>query len=267
MKKLFYLFFFTALITIMSFQITCYASTQSPALWPAIYDIKTANDGGYIFTVKVRAYCPEGIEGNLLVAAYDDTNRLLDVKDCGFITISPFELAGNCPKADFLEKTSLTTDQENTLSVDLELEDKNKAIIKAFVIEFDTLKPEIESGKIEYYYNNGESYVDVDYTLESNHYNHVNGDYYYYYYYDGQSSRIEFSLDENFYVGTQSSFYFCYYHTFDSSTGIYENNSLNSSMLSYGGFSGVKIRNYIKTSSETILNRYGFKTENIRIYI
>ena len=165
MKKVSLLFLLT-LIFVFSF-VVAEASTQKPTLWPAINDI-TQIDNEYIFNVKVRAYSPDGLDGDLLVAAYDSDNRLLDVVNYGAISVFPFELEGNCSKIDFLEKTSLTSEGENTISVDLKLKDKNYAVIKAFVIDLNTLKPEIESGEIEFVYDGADSYVNVDYTLESN---------------------------------------------------------------------------------------------------
>jgi len=255
MKKYLFLIFFIILITTLSFQIVSYASSQKPALWPAIENIEQKEDS-FIFDINVMVYAPKGVEGELLVAAYDEVDRLLDVASYGLINVSSYEIPGNCS-----DKTKLG----KTFSISLNLKRNTYAEIKAFVLEKDTLIPKIESGKIEYFYNDGDSYVDVGYVLESDHYNHQNGNFYYYYYYDGKFSSVECTFDENFYVGPENSFDLYFYEKFDVSKK-YNLKALAKSVYSQSNFPGVKIWLYISTG-KNILTRYGFKVEKIRIYL
>ncbi len=255
MKKFFIL---SAIITnILIFPNICNASTQKPALWPAIESIEKT-DGGYLFNINVMVYCPEGVSGTLIAAAYDEKDKLLDVDISGEIDVSPYEIPGNCSNKNELGKTFDSC---------VNLNDNEYIKIKSFVFEDDYITPLIENGSIEYFYNSGESYVDVDYVLESEHYNHTNGDYYYYYYYDGKYSSVEVSFDVSFYVGSQNSFPFYYYGQFDLTSGIYKNNELKNTTLSHSGFSGVKFRTPITTTQAIHLGRYGFKTEAIKIIL
>ncbi len=254
MKKLL-LPLFICLFIIFS-AVTVAASSQKPALWPAIESIEEKEDG-YVFDINVMVYSPDGINGELLVAAYDENSKLLEAGIYGNINILPYVVPGNCSDKAKLGKT---------FSIFLNLKDNNYAEIKAFVLEKDTLVPKIESGKIEYFYNDGESYVDVDYALESDHGKHQNGSFYYYYYYDGKFSRTECSFDENFYVGPETSFELYFYNKFDVSK-MYVLKQLASQTISQSNFPGVKIGLYIDTKNNAILGRYGFKTEKIRIYM
>lgn len=259
MKKFCTIFFITLFLVFLCIVAEA-SSIQDPALWPAISDINLSEDGsGYIFDINVMVYCPDGIEGDLLVAAYNENDRLLNISYCGKIKVSPYTVPGNCSEKDKLA---------STFSAKLNIAEKDKVIIKAFVMNFDTLTPKITSGKITFEYNGANSCVTVnDYTLESNHYNHTSGDYYYYYYYDGNCESVAFSLDGYFDVGTFNSFYFCYYPTFDISSKEYEKTSLRNTELKYDGFSGVKIRIWIASAAgKSNLERYGFKAENIKIY-
>ena len=120
MKK--FLFFFLILIIIAVFHICASASSiQDPALWPAIDDITKTGDV-YTFKVNVRAYCPRGLSGNLLVAAYDVNNKLLDVVLHNKTVSIPSFIntpLDNCDMTAFLEKTDLAQ------GIELKLKEKD----------------------------------------------------------------------------------------------------------------------------------------------
>ena len=272
MKK--FLFFFLILITIGAFHISASASSiQKSALWPAISDIKPTNDGGYTFYINVRAYCPEGLEGNLLVAAYNDNNKLLDVAHRTVSLSFSEHPLDNCDLDTFLKKTDLAK------GIEIKLKEKDNVIIKAFVISLDTLKPEkIESGKITFDYNGANSCVTVDYTLKSD-YTDVQieepSSYYYYYYYDGKYDRLKISFDGECEFAFFDTFYFIYHNniTFENETGRYFNDELKDKTITCTEIPGIKIVNYLSTVKDEAndykyyyLTKKGFSTKGIKVY-
>lgn len=244
-------------IVISSF--ICYAETQAPGLWPAIESIEE-KDGEYIFNINTMVYCPEGVSGTLFVAAYDNDDKLIDITITENISVDAYAIENNCYHKEHLGQS---------FDAELVCKENDDLKIKAFLIESDTLSPKLGSGDIEYFYNDGNSYVDVSYVLESNHYNHTNGIFYYYYYYDGQCSKVDVTFDDNFYVGNpnSSSSFFRYFHEFNGSTGNHFDKELSGKTISYSGFSGVKLIWELREASDEILQRYGFKTENIIIWL
>ena len=274
MKK-FCTIFFTTVLLIFSFIVAEASSIQKPALWPAIKDIELTNDGGYIFTVNVRAYCPNGIEGDLLVAAYNTNNRLLDVAHRTVSFYSSKYPLDNRNMETFLDATRLAE------GIELKLKEKDNVIIKAFVISLDTLKPaEIESGGIEFIYDGADSYVNVDYTLKSD-YTDVQLEnssdlFYYYYYYDGEYDEVKIFFHEDCKFDTERTFHFLYYNkiTFDNISGRYYQDELaNVGVINCTEIPGIKIANYLTTARDRFndneyyyLTKYGFETNGITVY-
>ncbi len=252
MKKICTIFFSTLLL-VFSFVVAEASSIQDPALWPAIDDITKTGDV-YTFKVNVRAYCPRGLSGNLLVAAYDENERLLVLKDCGMIEFAKYTVPGNCSDKDNLARNFSTT---------LELKEKERVIIRAFVISLDTLKPEIPSGKITFNYNNGDSYIEVGYILGAKYDETLSEEetnLYYYYYYDGNCNKVDYLFKR---TGFQSSYFG--FESCDNVRRVEITEKLNGTTLSNYEFSGIKIFCYIDITQNFYLDK-DFNVSGIKIY-